>query len=675
MSKRILNIYYRETLNKIDSYEEYLSSMNLTLDAQLWEKSLLANNERAYQEYLNEYPKGNYRDEAQLKINALNAVNEREEEIKAWNKALNKNTKSSYEKYLMNYYNGLHNNEAKRKVDEFIRLEKEKELEEKEAWKLVCKKNTKEDYENYLKFYPRGIYCYEAESEISKTNLAEETILWDKVSKKDNEKFYKEYLNKYPNGMYLKEAKKYLKEVSFEITRDCDDCRFFIFFDDNKQGVRALNKEDKNHNHYFSQTIEPIYLNIKPFSNGLLLVENQNYEEALFTRAGYEIFKFGKYRLVEDKGENKTNITLNKNATVDMSISFIKFDKQVLYNEKFMQIFNSSVKKIIDTRNLTFGYIGGDEELLIEPILEYVSLLKNGLGIAKIKNTKYYHLIDRNYEIKLAAVNYIESEFINGLSIYERDNQFGLINEKGEVLTNSSFNNIILTKVGISIYEESGYYGLLTSKYRICSNVGLDFNKIVFIEKEELFVLDNGYIGFANNKGEITIPCEIEKYCFNDFNDTYQKLFYRNEFIKVINRNGKEGLINSKGEYQIQPLYDKFYYVETQNLFQVHIGDKNGLIDINGKTLLKLDKYEIRTFYKKTILIKKNNLCGLLDFNTGATILPIKYHHITVEDIEQEMYRFQIGFKYGLVKNGKIIIDLVNMLKFNSLKKEFLKKY
>lgn len=130
MSKNILNIDYREILDVVDSYEEYLSSMSITLDAQLWKKTLSVDNKRAYQEYLNKYPKGHYYDKAQSKINAFNAVEEREKETKAWNKALNKNTKASYEKYLMNYYNGLHNNEATRKVDEFIRVEKEKELEE-----------------------------------------------------------------------------------------------------------------------------------------------------------------------------------------------------------------------------------------------------------------------------------------------------------------------------------------------------------------------------------------------------------------------------------------------------------------------------------------------------------------------------------------------------------------
>lgn len=122
MSKSILNIYYRETLDKVDSYEEYLSSMSITLDTQLWKKSLSANNKSAYQEYLNEYPKGNYCDEAQFNINAFNVINERERKL-----ALDK---------------------------------------EKEAWELVCKKDQTWSYHQYLDKYPNGIYTTDAKLRI-----------------------------------------------------------------------------------------------------------------------------------------------------------------------------------------------------------------------------------------------------------------------------------------------------------------------------------------------------------------------------------------------------------------------------------------------------------------------------------------------------------------------------
>ena len=85
MSEGILNLNYRETLDKVDSYEEYLSSMSITLDIQRWKKSLSLNSKDAYQQYLNKYPKGNYAYEAQLKIDKFNVVEESEQEVKAWN--------------------------------------------------------------------------------------------------------------------------------------------------------------------------------------------------------------------------------------------------------------------------------------------------------------------------------------------------------------------------------------------------------------------------------------------------------------------------------------------------------------------------------------------------------------------------------------------------------------
>ncbi|CAA6809162.1 MAG: Unknown protein [uncultured Sulfurovum sp.] len=98
---------------------------------------------------------------------------------KAWGKAKQLNSKNSYHTYLKNYYNGHYSNEAKVKVDEFIHLEKKKQLEEKKlkdierakeqkAWELVLNKNNKEDYENYLKFYPTGIHKQQAKININK---------------------------------------------------------------------------------------------------------------------------------------------------------------------------------------------------------------------------------------------------------------------------------------------------------------------------------------------------------------------------------------------------------------------------------------------------------------------------------------------------------------------------
>ncbi len=160
MSESLLNIYYRETLDKVDSYEEYLSSMINTLDTQEWKKALSVDNQYAYKNYLYKYSNGIHKDEVQKKIDSFTEIEAKEADKRAWEKAKRENSKKSYEMYLKSYYNGIYSNEAKRKVDEFIRLEKEieqqrlKEIAEEK--RLILEKENKKllnkEYNILLKY-------------------------------------------------------------------------------------------------------------------------------------------------------------------------------------------------------------------------------------------------------------------------------------------------------------------------------------------------------------------------------------------------------------------------------------------------------------------------------------------------------------------------------------------
>jgi len=270
MSEGILNLNYRETLDKVDSYEEYRT---LFIDELNWHRVLEQNTKSICEDYLFAYPNGLYSNQTKRKVDEFVRL-EKEQEIKDWNKALNHNTQSSYEKYLMSYYNGFHSNEAKRKVDEFIRVEKENRLKEqrvrdiemakerarqekiekekklaldkdKEAWKLTIHSNKKVDYENYLKYHYNGLHSNEAKRKIDefmqlekkleeqrvrdieidkervrlakieqekKIALDKEKEAWNLVCKKDTTEDYKNYLKFYPNGIYTTDAKLRIEE-------------------------------------------------------------------------------------------------------------------------------------------------------------------------------------------------------------------------------------------------------------------------------------------------------------------------------------------------------------------------------------------------------------------------------------------------------------------------------
>ena len=119
MSDAILNINYHETLDKIDSYKEYLSSINMILDTPLWKKSLSINTRESYSHYLAIYPKGLYSKEAQNKIKEI-----KDKDKEAWELAKKKHTIESYTSYLEFYPSSMYSQKAKIEID---KLEKEEQ--------------------------------------------------------------------------------------------------------------------------------------------------------------------------------------------------------------------------------------------------------------------------------------------------------------------------------------------------------------------------------------------------------------------------------------------------------------------------------------------------------------------------------------------------------------------
>jgi len=80
MSEGILNLDYLETLDKVDSYEEYIMELKKIEDKIWWEKATKQNTKRSYEKYLTNYSSGIYSFEAREKINKF-VVRKREKEL------------------------------------------------------------------------------------------------------------------------------------------------------------------------------------------------------------------------------------------------------------------------------------------------------------------------------------------------------------------------------------------------------------------------------------------------------------------------------------------------------------------------------------------------------------------------------------------------------------------
>jgi hypothetical protein len=632
MSKSILNIYYRETLDKIDSYEAYLSSMSITLDTRLWKKSLSANNKSAYQEYLNEYPKGNYHDEAQLKINEFNAVNEREKDTEAWNKALNQNTKSSYKKYLMNYYNGLYNNEAKRKVDEFIRLEKEKELEEKrlrdieiakekEVWELVCKKDTKEDYENYLKFYPDGIYIKEANNLY---NLVKNEIKHPKLLKR----------------LFIKRLSPDCIGIE---DRNGKEIVPYIYIDIRYIKKHALIKKD-NRFSVWSEYSTP--LNILDFN--LMEVEYSTEKFNLINTKGEKQLKEEyENQFYFDKDWFNKNIEREVDNSDKLLFTIIRCFDIFTYNYSlFKSLFKKDVIRIQTHggwhyqgyRDNTFGFIDKQGNILLEPIYKDIELLKNGLGIIRTKDDKY-GLINNKYEIILEPTYHLikypyksHNAFIVTTLYNDGTSCEGLVDFNGKIVCDDIYDYISPTK-----------------------------SKNIFLVKNT----NTESYHLINHKGEII----GHEYC-EEIKEVDENLF-------KLKSHNKYGIINDEGNYIFELEYDIIEIYK--NFIKVHKHFSVGLADYNGNYILNREWVSINIL-DEFIIFTKDKQSGVMNYNKKILLEHGKYWESSIQIKKhpkdgRELVEYGTIFQTGLIDSkGEEIIPLMNNFKYNIVQTKFFKE-
>ncbi len=187
--------------------------------------------------------------------------------------------------------------------------------------------------------------------------------------------------------------------------------------------------------------------------------------------------------------------------------------------------------------------------------------------------------------------------------------------------------------------------------------------------------------GYAKDNGQLIVPAELEE--ANPINNGTAS------FIK----NGKEGIINAKGKIIIEAnefarleknerlnIYivqnelrqtgiidiegknlvpvGKYEYIRSFNKFglaEIKDGDEEGVIDHSGNEIISLGEYDDFKITDEYILVKKKDNYGLLDKN-GAEIIPIKYGYISV--LDDSYFKLTKDGKNGIFLNGETIIPL-----------------
>ncbi len=179
-------------------------------------------------------------------------------------------------------------------------------------------------------------------------------------------------------------------------------------------------------------------------------------------------------------------------------------------------------------------------------------------------------------------------------------------------------------------------------------------------------VIKNNRLGFIDTRGNEVIPL---RFFINPVLANNVDFLFKQGHCTMLNENSKQGLINKKGEWVIQPEYD--YIRNPKHGFRVIIKDKKaGLLDSLLHFVLPI-KYDAITIADDGLVIANNGLQQKLSFDTHTVINPLIYDDVNaiyynsgkVNDegadiqLKSDYTTFIINNKIGLMdKNGKVVL-------------------
>ncbi len=295
-------------------------------------------------------------------------------------------------------------------------------------------------------------------------------------------------------------------------------------------------------------------------------------------------------------------------------------------------------------RNDKYGYVNNHFNIIVEPKYEELGgYYKNYFGrysIFKLAG-KLGVLDQKGNHIIPASFEYLSYTGSAEIFKFEKMGKSGLVNiESNEILKAEFESNIKLSDNGkLIIANKNGKYGLLNLEGKPLTDFIFDQITSNFNADIIGFGLNNRY-GYLSNIGEVLIKPIFQ--FIRPFYDGYA----------IVKTGGKFGVIDKKGVFVVEPLYDDISYkysfyqysriIPTSKIYYIKLGNKTGLLDKKFNLIAECIYDEIGSFNEGYAFIAIDNKFGFID-SDGKIIIPLMYENANY-------------FSQGLapvIKNGK----------------------
>ena len=364
-------------------------------------------------------------------------------------------------------------------------------------------------------------------------------------------------------------------------------------------------------------------------------------------------------------------------------------------DKNFGNLFSDGLFAVSENGN--WGYINDKGEEVIPLVYDSAGTFFNGLAVVRVDSDYYIidkegkNILDENYE-------FIRRDKAGDVFIYEKNDKYGLLNSKGEELTDALYDSVKSFSEGLAPVRSGDMYGYINSKGAVV--ISLEYEDAYSFSNGLAVVGNNDKYGYINDEGEEVIDLAFDDAYNFDENDRAIVYMYDEDsyedFYSLINKKGEKIISDvddidyDGGAYYSVVIDDEYFIYDAEgelfndevytdiwflNGFMANVeteddGDINVLFDKNGE-IIESAPYNDSEF---TVIIDGNNIIEVLyvyddeyiDVYTKDDTFRIKADDI-IQVLSNDRFIVERNGKVGIINgDGEILVQFLYDILFSS---------
>jgi len=370
---------------------------------------------------------------------------------------------------------------------------------------------------------------------------------------------------------------------------------------------------------------------------------------ALFSRAPYEITRFGQFDAITPIGEGMFRVTEGNNwGIINERGNFIlgirdyedfhsAFDGFMIVSERNdTYLLNSNGRRVttFDRRYNSVSFLGSTDRFLV----------RNDDRVGVI-NRRGRDVIEPNTRIRSIS----RSSCGNWYIVTNNDNERAVYNSRGNItgIRYGRYDTIIPISGNRFIVQNADRWSVVNSRDNTSIDSGI-FDNIQYAPGVGFIVRNGQHWGVANNRGNMIISA----------NSYYSNIVQHGNYFVVRNSDGELGVYNRRGRIAIP--FGDFDNITpilgNEGFFTIRDGGDWGVIDTRGREVVAARYQSITSAGDMGFIVRYDGEFGLYN-RRGNIAVATRYDSMSV--IGDGFFRVREGSSYGIINaRGREVVSI-----------------